>query len=181
MKKSSAKYLEWLFKMGGYQERGFPEDYDLYLRMYLAGAKFAKIPEILHEWREHPQRLTHTDNRYSLENFLRAKAYYLARGPLKERDSVIVWGAGMMGRRLAKQLQRQDVNIIAFVDINPAKIGGTKRGKPIIAADALHEWWGRSQAPALLIGVGSRGARQIIRERLNKMGYVEGEDWWAAA
>ena len=172
---------EWLLKMNGYEERGFPEDYDLYLRLYLAGAKFAKIPEILHEWREHPERVTHTDSRYSLENFLRAKAYYLARGPLKDRDAVIVWGSGMMGRRLAKQLERQNVPLVAFVDIDPKKIGRTRRGKPIIAPDALDEVWAGHKTPALLAAVGARGARLLIRERLNGMGYVEGKDWWAAA
>ena len=172
---------EWLLKMGGYEERGFPEDYDLYLRMYLVGAKFAKIPEILHEWREHPNRVTHTDSRYSLENFLRTKAYYLARGPLEGRDAIIIWGSGMMGRRLAKQLERQDVPLVAFIDIDPKKIGRTRRGKPIIEPDALAECWGQYQNPALLASVGSRGARKLIRERLNNFGYVEGEDWWAAA
>ena len=172
---------EWLLKMGGYIENGLPEDYDLYLRLYLAGAKFAKVPEVLHEWREHENRVTHTDSRYSLENFLRAKAYYLARGPLVGRDAVIVWGSGMMGRRLAKQLERQDVPLVAFVDIDPKKIGRTRRGKPIIAPDALDGVWAQHQAPALLAAVGARGARLLIRERLLKMGYVEGKDWWAAA
>lgn len=173
---------EWLLKMDGYQENdNFPEDYDLYLRMYLAGANFAKIPEVLHEWREHPDRITHTDSRYSLTNFLRAKAYYLARGPLKGRDAVIIWGSGMKGRRLAKHLQRQNVPIVAFIDIDPQKIGRTRRGKPIIAPDALKDVWDQHNAPALLASVGSRGARQIIRERLNNFGYVEGVDWWAAA
>lgn len=173
---------EWLLNMNGYQENeGFPEDYDLYLRMYLAGAKFAKIPAVLHYWREHPKRITHTDSRYSLKNFLRAKAHYLVRGPLKGRDAVIVWGAGMMGRRLSKWLMREGAPVVAFVDIDPKKIGRTKRGKPIIAVDALAAWWSRYQAPALLASVGSRGARHLIRERLNRLGYVEGKDWWAAA
>ena len=172
---------EWLLRMEGYQERGFPEDYDLYLRLYLAGARFAKVPEVLHEWREHPERITHTDSRYSLENFLRTKAYYLARGPLKGRDAVIIWGSGMMGRRLAKQLERQDAPLVAFVDIDPKKIGRTRRGKPIIAPDELGEWWSRFNAPVILASVGARGARILIRERLNGFGYVEGKDWWAAA
>ncbi|MBN1667105.1 MAG: glycosyltransferase, partial [Anaerolineales bacterium] len=114
---------EWLHKVGGYQEHGWPEDYDLWLRLYLAGARFAKLPQVLVDWREHPERLTRTDGRYSLENFLRAKAHYLARGPLQDRDAVIVWGAGMMGRRLGKQIQRQELPLVAFVDIDPKKIG----------------------------------------------------------
>jgi len=171
----------WFEKMGGYHEYGWPEDYDLWLRMYLAGAKFAKLPEVLLEWRDHPQRITRTDRRYSVENFLRAKAHYLARGPLKGRDAVIVWGAGMMGRRLGKQLQNNQVPLAVFVDIDPKKIGRTRRGKPIIAPDDLLDWWGRFENPALLAAVGARGARGLIRARLVNMGLVEGQDWWGAA
>ena len=173
---------EWLTRMGGYQERGWPEDYDLYLRMYLAGAQFAKIPQVLLEWREHPQRITRTDSRYSLENFLRTKAHYLKLGPLADRDAVIIWGAGMMGRRLGKLLLREErVPVVAFVDIDPKKIGNTRRGKPIIPPEELLDWWGRYQNPVVLAAVGARGARQLIRERLNAFGLREGQDWWAAA
>jgi glycosyltransferase involved in cell wall biosynthesis len=171
----------WAEKMGGYHDYGWPEDYDLLLRMYLAGAKFAKVPAVLHEWRDHPSRITRTDGRYSVENFLRAKAHYLARGPLKDRDAVVVWGAGMMGRRLSKQLQNNQVPLAAFVDIDPKKIGRTRRGKPIIAPDELCDWWARYQNPALLAAVGARGARGLIRSRLTEMGLVEGQDWWGAA
>ncbi len=173
---------EWLQRMGGYQEHGWPEDYDLYLRMYLAGAKFAKIPQVLLEWREHPDRITRTDSRYSLENFLRAKAHYLKRGPLADRDAVIIWGAGMMGRRLGKLLMREEkAPVVAFVDIDPKKIGNTRRGKPIIPPEDLLDWWGRYQNPVVVAAVGARGARLLIRERLNAFGLREGQDWWAAA
>ena len=167
--------------LGGYQERGWAEDYDLWLRMYLAGMQFAKLPQTMLQWREHPQRLTRTDSRYSLENFLRAKAHYLALGPLADRDAVIVWGAGMHGRRLSKHLLKEGVTLAAFVDIDPKKIGNTRRGRPIIATDQLPQWLARFQHPAVLAAVGSRGARPLIRQQLNDMGLVEGQDWWAAA
>ena len=38
---------EWIKKLGGYQDNGWPEDYDLWLRFYLAGARFAKVPQVL--------------------------------------------------------------------------------------------------------------------------------------
>ncbi len=172
---------EWIERVGGYEEHGWPEDYDLWLRLYLAGARFAKLPEVLLEWREHPERLTRSDSRYSVENFLRAKAHYLARGPLQGRSAVFIWGAGMMGRRLCKQLQHQNAPLAAFVDIDPKKIGRTRRGLPVIAPAELPAWWARSPAPALLAAVGARGARQLIRERLADLGLVEGRDWWGAA
>jgi glycosyltransferase involved in cell wall biosynthesis len=170
-----------LLEMKGYQEYGWPEDYDLWLRMYLAGHRFAKLPEVLLEWREHSQRLTRTDSRYSVENFIRAKAHYLSRGPLNDRDAVFIWGAGMMGRRTSKHLIREGVPLAAFIDIDPKKIGRTLRGLPIISPDELLEWWKRYKRPALLAAVGARGARQLIRERLLGFDLVEGEDWWGIA
>jgi cellulose synthase/poly-beta-1,6-N-acetylglucosamine synthase-like glycosyltransferase len=167
--------------LGGYRERGWAEDYDLWLRLYLQGARFAKIPQILLYWREYPERLTRSDGRYSLENFLRAKAYYLVRGPLAGREAVILWGAGMMGRRLSKQLQRQHAPLAAFIDIDPKKIGRTRRGLPILAPDDLLELWQRYSNPVLLAAVGARGARTLIRERLEGMGLREGQDWWGVA
>jgi glycosyltransferase involved in cell wall biosynthesis len=171
----------WLDRAGGYQEHGWAEDYDLWLRLYLLGARFAKVPEVLLEWRERPDRLTRQDSRYSLENFLRLKAHYLAQGPLRGRETVIVWGAGMMGRRLGKQLERQGTPLAAFIDIDPAKIGHTRRGRPVLAPEALPELWRRSPNPVVLAAVGARGARRLIRQRLEGFGLVEGRDWWSVA
>lgn len=174
-------WRSWLERVGGYQEHGWPEDYDLWLRMHLAGARFAKLPEVLLYWREHPQRLTRTDSRYSVENFLRAKAKYLCQGPLAKRDALIVWGAGEMGRRLSKHLLREGAPLVSFVDIDPAKIGRTRRDRPIIAPEDLLDWFRRYKHPVVLAAVGSRGARALIRDRLIGLGLTEGEDWWAVA
>ena len=168
-------------RVGGYQEHDWPEDYDLWLRLYLDEVLFSKLPEILLDWREHPDRLSRTDSRYSLENFLRAKAFYLARGPLANRDAIILWGAGMIGRRLSKHLDRQGVPLVAFVDIDPTKIGHTLRRLPIIPPEHLLHCWQRHQYPALLATVGARGARQLIRQRLDAFGLREGIDWWGTA
>ena len=167
--------------IGGYQENGWAEDYDLWLRGYLAGWRFEKLPEVLLEWREYPDRLTRTDSRYSLENFIRAKAQYLTLGPLAGRGAVIIWGSGMHGRRLSKHLLRAGVPLTAFVDIDPKKIGRTRRGLPIIAPEDLMGLWQQAKNPAVLASVGARGARGLIRAQLNEMGLAEGRDWWAAA
>jgi glycosyltransferase involved in cell wall biosynthesis len=171
----------WVEKVGGYQEHGWPEDYDLWLRLYLAGARFAKVPEILLYWREHELRLTRTDSRYSVENFIRAKAHYLCQGPLSDRDGVIIWGAGQMGRRLAKHLDREGAPLVAFIDIDPGKIGRERRGKPIVGPEDLRNQLDASERLVVLAAVRSRGARALIRERLNGMGLRAGADWWAVA
>ena len=170
-----------ILSAGGYQEHGWAEDYDLWLRMYIGGVRFAKLPRILLDWREHPERLTHIDGRYSLENFLRAKAYYLACGPLADRDAVLIWGAGMMGRRLSKRLARQGIPLVVFVDVDPKKIGRTRRNLPIISQEELTSWWSRFENPVILAAVGARGARQLIRQRLNELRFIEAQDWWSVA
>ena len=170
-----------LIELGGYQDRGWPEDYDLWLRYRAAGKRFAKVPEVLHYWREHESRATHTDSRYSVENFLRAKAHYLCEGPLKELDGPIVWGAGKTGRRIAKHLQRGGCDPEVFIDIAPGKIGGTLRGKPVVGPDDLPGWWGRYERPMLLVAVASRGARQLIRDHLAGLQLAEGSDYLCVA
>lgn len=172
---------EVVLQAGGYQEHGWAEDYDLWLRLYLTGAHFAKITEVLYEWREYPQRLTRTDSRYSLENFLRAKAFYLSQGPLRKRDAVIIWGAGMVGRRLSKNLLRQSCPLRDFIDIDPRKIGRTRYGIPIHPPADLPVLLRQYQKPIILAAVGARGARQIIRQQLNEMELIEGLDWLGVA
>ncbi len=178
---SAAYRRSWVEQVGGYQDHGWPEDYDLWLRLYLAGAKFEKIPRVLLEWREHPDRLTHLDSRYSLENFLRAKAHYLARRHARRCDAVFIWGAGMTGRRLSKHLAREGLPLVAFVDPDPKKIGNTRRGKPILAKHELLQEWGKYSNPVLFTAVRARKAGPLIKASLAELNLKEGQDWWAAA
>lgn len=168
-----------LVAAGGWRDVGWPEDYDLWLRLFERGDHFAKIERTLFFWREHGNRLTRTDDRYSVPSFLRCKAHFLARGPLRRAGRVILWGAGRTGRRLAAALLREGVAIHRVVDIDPAKIGTTMRGVPVIAADDLS----RQLEPdaVVLAAVASRGARELIRARLIQLGLCEGRNFWCAA
>jgi hypothetical protein len=87
----------------------------------------------------------------------------------------------MMGRRLSKHLIRGGAPVTAFVDIDPKKIGRTRRGKPIIAPEALPAEMSAHRKPVILAAVGARGARELIRERLKEFGYEEGVGWYAVA
>jgi len=169
-----------LVDAGGYHDRGWPEDYDLWLRLFEAGVRFAKVGKPLFFWREHGRRLTRRDPRYAPAAFLRCKAHYLSRGPLAAAGRVVVWGAGRTGRMLSKCLVDQEgVAIEAFIDIDPDKIGRRARGRPIEPPERL----GALLTPRtkVLAAVGSRGARQLIRSRLDALGLTEGVDYWCVA
>ncbi len=165
--------------VGGYQDTEWAEDFDLWLRLLEARVCFSKVDRYLYFWREHPERLTRVDARYSVENFLRCKAKYLLSGPLAGCRRVVVWGAGQTGRRLSKHLLRGGAPIVAFVDIDPKKIGSTLREKPIISPDQLSLLM--VEGTVVLAAVGSRGARKLIRGRLNAIGLREGREYWCVA
>src|SRR5258705_515711 len=56
---------EWLDRVGGWAERGWAEDVDLWLRLFEAGARFGKRPEVLYAWRQHRASATRRDPRYA--------------------------------------------------------------------------------------------------------------------
>ncbi len=166
-----------LHELGGYREMGWPEDYDLWLRFFTTGKRFGKVSRTLVFWRESPGRLTFTDSRYSLENFVRAKAHFLAILVERKGRPVIVWGAGMMGRRLTKHLVREGVQPVAVVDIDPRKVGRMMRGAPVIWPVQIND----HPDAFIIAAVGSEGARELIRARLDEMGRHEVEDYICAA
>ena len=90
-------------------------------------------------------------------------------------------GAGIVGKKLSKLLLAQGAPVTAFIDIDPAKVGRTRRGLPVIAPQACLDLWQRSPDPILLAAAGARGARPLVREQINGLGLVEGRDWWAVA
>jgi glycosyltransferase involved in cell wall biosynthesis len=160
-------------RVGGYRDMGWAEDYDFWLRAAECGLRFEKVPETLLFWRDHPARLTRTDSRTSLQSFLRAKAEFLVRGPLAAPGPFVVWGAGMVGRRLTRLLIQAGRPPIAILDIDPRVIGRTRHGRPIIPVEAF-----RPKSAVVLGAVGARGARAQIRERLLGWGLQETHDFW---
>ncbi|MHC4938337.1 MAG: glycosyltransferase family 2 protein [Planctomycetota bacterium] len=168
--------VEVFDRVGGYVDDGLPEDYSFWLRALEAGFTFAKVDAVLHHWREHPRRVTRTHPRYSVEAFLKAKTRFLLNGPLANGAPYVVWGAGMMGRRLTRLLVRAGRPPLALLDVDPAKAGRTRQGRPVIPVESFRP------GSALVLGaVGAHGARARIRERLRDWGLVETRDFWMVA
>ncbi len=165
-----------LEELGGYRDAGWVEDYDLWLRYHLHGKQIAKVPRTLLFWRHTVGRVTMTDPRCSVEAFLRAKAHYLSILLGELGEPIVVWGAGQTGRRLLKHLTREGLVPVAVVDIDPKKIGGTLRGLPVVAPD-----WLVGKDVFVIAAVSSLGARGLIRQRLQELGYAEGRDFLCAA
>jgi hypothetical protein len=162
--------------LGGYRETGGPEDYDLWLRAFEAGLRFAKLDATLLEWRDSPGRLTRRDPRYSPEAFLRLKVGALVRGPLRGRPAV-VWGAGPVGKAFARALVDASQRVLAFVDVDPRKIGQVVHGVPVVGLEAAPGFEGALHFAA----VGQPGARERIRAEAGRLGLEDGSDLVAVA
>ena len=91
--------------LGGWRAFDGPEDYDLWLRAFDAGLRFAKLADVLLDWNDSPGRLTRTDPRYAPARFLALKLEWLARGLLAGRRPAVVWGAGPVGKGWSRALR----------------------------------------------------------------------------
>jgi glycosyltransferase involved in cell wall biosynthesis len=101
---------EALEAAGGWSERGWAEDLDLWLRLFERGERFAKLPRVLYAWRQHDGSSTRTDPRYARERFVSLKLEALDRTLLARgrRATLVGTGASLdrwreaMGQRVAE-------------------------------------------------------------------------------
>jgi glycosyltransferase involved in cell wall biosynthesis len=162
-------------QVGGYRDLGWPEDYDLILRFWEAGFRLGKVGDVLLDWRERPDRLSRIDDRYREDAFRRCKVHFLRRR-IAER-SVVVWGAGPIGKAFARMLQEQEHRVVALVDLDSRKIGQVIHGAPVIEPRDI----GDHRESFVLAAVGSQKARKEIRAQLHAAGFREPEDCCAVA
>ena len=169
-------------KLNGYHDPVWAEDYDLWLRAHTLGIKMGKPAGVLLHWREHEKRLTHNDERYDNKLFMQAKSHYLARSHYLHKRKAIIWGAGPTGLYLHDILVEQNIEVEAFLDVDPRLIGRLKKGVPVLHFSELNTHISEQDNTALIIGaVGARGARAKIRQALLDMGKEEGADFLFAA
>ncbi len=164
---------EDLLSLGGYRDMGWPEDYDLVLRLWERGSRFSKVPWYLYFWRDSETRLSRTDSRYSLEMFTEAKVEFLLRTRLEDTKAAVVAGAGPVGKDFARRLIRRGVRVRAFLEVNPARIGKSIYGIPVMDVKEA----GRMKGTKILHAVGQKGTRIEARKLYDRMGLRETEDF----
>jgi glycosyltransferase involved in cell wall biosynthesis len=166
--------------LGGYRDCGWPEDYDLILRLHAAGMRAANVPAALLRWRVREDRHSLSSERYSPAAFRRCKVHYLRTVFLPAGRPLVVWGAGKVGKPFARELLRQGSEVSAFVDLDPRKIGQEIHGAPVLSpADFARP--ADESGPYVLVAVGSPGAREDIRLALTDLGWREIDDYRVCA
>ncbi len=166
-----------LDQVGRWEEGDFPEDWQMWLRFLERGLRLQCLPEVLHRWRDSDTRLTRSDPRYRREAHLALKAEFASRR-LGTARGLVVWGAGEIGRALARLLRARGHRLERFVDVDPRKIGMKIDGIPTVSLEQLE---GPSEVVHLLAAVGAKGARAQIRAWLSARGWAEGRDFTCLA
>jgi glycosyltransferase involved in cell wall biosynthesis len=147
-----------LERAGGWQERGWPEDVDLWLRMLRTRARFAKLPEVLYGWRQHEASATRRDPRYTPERYAELRLEALRLGLLRRSRRLTLVG---VGASLAGWRDR----------LTSAGFAGHAVEMPRPGTSARH--W----RPPIVLVFGAAPARARWREGLTSLRFVEARDF----
>lgn len=159
-----------------YRDMGWPEDYDLVLRLLAAGHELAVVPRRLLLWRDHEQRLSRNDEAYAIERFTACRAHHLAAS-FVPGDRYVLWGFGHTGKALRRALATAGKAPAAIVELHPGRLGQIIHGAPVIPPDQLP----RHRGLPILVSVAGMKARSEIREAMAELGFVERRDFVCCA
>ncbi len=160
-----------------YRDNGWPEDYDLLLRLLARGHHIGVVPRRRLAWRDHPQRLSRTSATYGLDRFTDCKSAHLANTVLANVAHYDLWGYGSTGRALRRALDRRGKHPRRIVEVHPRRLGQRIHGAPVIPPKRLPEL---PRAP-LLVSVSGIGPRTLIRRFLATIDYQESRDYICTA
>jgi len=148
-----------LERVGGWREKGWPEDLDLWLRMLAGGHVLAKLPRTLYAWRQHAGSATRRDPRYRRERFLALRREALERGLLRRASHVTVVGVGDSLETWRRSLARpgRDVRVLPAPRPSPARLAGL--------------------TPPVVLVFGAAPARARWRDALRTGGLAEGREF----
>ena len=159
----------------GYRKVEWAEDHDLFLRMMRSGMRIGKVEETVLSWRDSQGRLTRNHPAYAEEQVWRMKAHHLSLEPGVSKRGVAICGAGPIGKRLARMLKQEGVQVRGFFEVNPRRVGEKIGGVPVAGQGEFGKRWRNA---VLLSAVGVEGGRERVREVAGAEGYTEGVDFW---
>jgi glycosyltransferase involved in cell wall biosynthesis len=161
----------------GYRDLGWPEDYDLVLRLLTGDDEIGVVPHRLLGWRHRSDRLSRTAPAYGIDRFTACKARFLADSFLAGAPDYILWGYGGTGRALRRALAEEGKRPSHIVEVHPGRLGNRIHGAPVVPPRELP----RLPARPVVVSVAGAGPRAEVRRGLDAMGFTETRDYVCAA
>lgn len=169
-------WMAWrsdLERCGAFTEDIVPEDYDLAFRFREAGFKIVTHSEVLHEWRDRPDRTSRTDEQYLDNSYLDLKTDWFLRSDYDTGRPLVLWGAGRKGKRLAGLLGERDVPFRWVCD-NAGKWGHRIGGVEMESFEILAEM----PDAQIIIAVAAPDGQREILDFLKKNGFEVGRGYF---
>lgn len=123
--------------LGGYRQNDLPEDYDFFLRAATRGARFAKHPDVLLDWREGDHRATRSDPRYGMDRFHEVMVRELLEYLQGDSRPLVLVGLSRPGKRWLASLEREGRPPSLVIDPTEVRAGHTVRGHRVEGPAAL--------------------------------------------
>jgi glycosyltransferase involved in cell wall biosynthesis len=172
----SPVWMAWrsdLERAAAFQEDVYPEDYDLTFRLRHVGCKIVATTELLHHWRERPDRASRVEEKYLDHSFLELKTHWFLKTDYDETRPLVLWGAGRKGKRLAALLRNENAPFRWVCD-QPSKWGHVIGGVKMERFEVLAQLPGAQ----VIVAVAAPEEQAVITAYLNELGMKTGIDFW---
>jgi glycosyltransferase involved in cell wall biosynthesis len=121
-----------LERIGGWRERGWAEDLDLWVRLLGDEARFAKLPRTLYAWRQHPASATRRDPRYRREQFIALRVAALESGLLRHAPRPTLIGVGRSLAEWSEALAASGRQVMVRETGRPTRSAIAGLGAPVV-------------------------------------------------
>ncbi|HHS95719.1 MAG TPA: glycosyltransferase [Phaeodactylibacter sp.] len=158
-------HREDLLHCGAYLPNRYPEDYDLCFRFYQSSLQILCVKEVLHFWRDHPQRSSRTDPNYASTNYFDLKLYWFLQIDRRKERPLLLWGAGKKGKEIARSLIAQAIPF-TWLSNNPRKVGLQIYGIPIVSFTEITQ----QPLPQIIVAVSAPNEQNEIRNYWETLG-----------
>lgn len=165
-------YRQDLIACGAFNPKRYPEDYELAFRFYKHGFKCIPCNEVLHDWRDYNTRTSRTNIHYAENHFIDLKLHYFLELDFNKNKTLVLWGAGNKGKKLAKLLIYKKIHFQWICD-NPKKIGKDIYGKLLKPFEFLEA----IENTQSIITVANKAAQKEIKNYMGKLNLKSFEDY----
>ncbi len=162
-----------LDRIGAFDPDRYPEDYDLVFRMYAAGLRVSSAQEVVHIWRDHPARSSRTRPEYARQEYFRLKVPYFRDLDYDSHRTLVLWGAGTKGKKLARQLQEHHLPF-RWICNTPGKWGHYIYNVFMETPEVLQQ----IPNPQIIVAVSGPDDQQQLLNLFRQKSMQEGQDFF---
>ena len=166
-------FREDLDRCLAFQPNSYPEDYDLCFRFYEQSLKIIGVPEVLHYWRDYPERTSRNDEHYADLLYFDLKLPWFLKLDHDTNRPLFLWGAGKKGKRIAQFLNQERISF-QWICNQSSKWGHIIQGVQMQS----FEYLGQFPNAQLIIAVSKPEDQEEILQFLNQAALKNIQFWF---